>query len=700
MTRKIATLGTQAKWHLPFHLIILNTHTKEKTEHFQAIAKERGWPIRIVQINRVVAAVHAAEEDTGSALGNIGQKDASAKDVFKLCQTDPQYRTAIKTICKQEGIKFDVKKTLFVSEDSHLKVEKKVWDIARKKLEPFVDTKVLNRADDNRKKSGPDAEVGPIAAAIGWEKLANIFRESAIEAGFDRLDFLDEAAFGYRYLSDPSEAPKKTINAKVKLTLATSDITKPIKLPENQIHATRMYLAEYNDPTTPNAKKWKHFLTHSSVRSKLLGKLRDKLKTSKKVHSFPRTLLKNTNTYDKKWNILHVRDFKWLPNKKGATLRERLYNLYTPTPSLEKADALVFPPLSQITSNKERNFAAYTLFKSIVAKSLEAREAYKPIIVQDDGSWTQYLNLITYLSNTGFFGNHTRAGFYETAPIRTCEGVTHISTGYFDVLHTKDSNARRRSTSTLLNHRMQGFTPFVSQSNAIPNRKTGVILAPQDSTTVAAFITASNGNFINQKMAIPYSIYLAKNNDNLIWGGGDSPGKGMEAVSRPYSEVGGRSCSGRSTPTILTTESQKGIPDYCTDWEINPDIYDRASGMIADADIIAAFPGGTGTVEEVMEVLLANGYENADKSIIFASPDIHLNDTTFWEPILPILYGKDVSHDIISNNGYAKHGVHFATDLNQLKKSTDQERSKVKQKRLRKSSRPIYTSQAPKELVA
>ncbi|HAX91323.1 MAG TPA: hypothetical protein DCY07_03835, partial [Rhodospirillaceae bacterium] len=55
-----------ATWNIPIHLLILATATREKPEHYETIARERGMPLHVIMMDRVVSAFHSAEEDTGT----------------------------------------------------------------------------------------------------------------------------------------------------------------------------------------------------------------------------------------------------------------------------------------------------------------------------------------------------------------------------------------------------------------------------------------------------------------------------------------------------------------------------------------------------------------------------------------------------------------------------------------------------------
>ncbi len=685
--KAISTIGQDGQWKIPGYLVFLITHTREKVEHYQAIARARSLPFHIMNINRVAQAVHSAEEDTGSAKANALQKAETAQEIIGFCRKDSRYKTALQDLCAEHHIAFDPEKILFVSEDSEIKLTSRgVWRWAKTKLDSFVAQEILNRADNGGRAHGPGAETGPIAAAVGgWRVLFDLFRESANELGIRTLSIWDTAVLTVQRLSDPPEAPLTVVNQTVELHLACNDLSSPLFLPENKMHATRWFLSSPNEPGVPIAAKWKKFLTHDSVRSKALISLWKTLETKNEKNplTLPRHIVHPQSTprrKDPSFLVKIVDGFTWNSISRNAPAREQVYNLLTPSPSLEETAALVFPPLTGL-DEKTRDFSVYTLFCAIVSKSLEAREAYKPIIVQNDGSWTPIINVLTYLANRGMHGDHLRPAFAEPTRIDLCENVRHICTAHLDILETANAKAMRKATKELLKIRALRYSPFIAPYDTPTTRTTGGIPADPARPTGVVFISASNGNLCLVEAAKAYGAFLATQGANFCWGAGDSPGKGMWAPFTGYRDRGGFHISGLSTPTILKTESAQGrIPSGCHYWEINPNIKDREAGMITAAATLALFPGGVGTEEEKLGAWLVKKYlpEIGRRfTMRLYSPNLWPGGGPgtgahgFQYPILDGLFGKELTHALIKDDRFcSEKGIHLCRTMDALNQLT------------------------------
>lgn len=66
----------------------------------------------------------------------------------------------------------------------------------------------------------------------------------------------------------------------------------------------------------------------------------------------------------------------------------------------ERADARIFYPLTGLSAVDRKRMIVQFLATATV-RDFEAAEKYKPLVVIDDGSWTETLNFLTYLANMG-----------------------------------------------------------------------------------------------------------------------------------------------------------------------------------------------------------------------------------------------------------------------------------------------------------
>ncbi|HAX91497.1 MAG TPA: hypothetical protein DCY07_04725, partial [Rhodospirillaceae bacterium] len=614
----------------------------------------------------------------GTAEGNALQKKQTIEEFIQLCRKDAHYIQAQKNVCEQDGLTYDPDKTAIITEDSQITLEsKELWKILRRKLEPFVMSDVLDRADNHGKGIGPAAETGPIASAVGgWENLANLIRESALEAGLTEVVMKDEVVFAVTRLGRHYSKTPTLINASVNLCLAVKDFTLPIKLPEDTIHATRMFLSQPEKPDVPNENVWYGFLKYRHVRSIALQKLYEHLEPSRKKLAFAKRLLPGGPKEPEQFVVKTVKNITWdEPSSAFMTPRDEIYRLLRPSPSIESADALVFAPLTGM-SEIDRDFAVQIFFDSIVAKSLESQHAYKPIVIQNDGSWTPYIQVINYLANRGMHGDHIRPDFAERGRLKLCEGVQHIRTAYFDHLYDPNICHLKKASKELLAFRRNHYTPSKAPHMPLKQRVTGGVPMPKDKPSIGVLISASNGNRMLVNDGIEFGRYAAEMGYTGCWGGGDSVGKGMESYYRGYTQAGGRHLSGMSTPTILKKESATGgIPEKCHSWEINPNIHDRMAGIYCESYIKIALSGGAGTVQEVNGIELVKKYLPhlaTRHPVIYHSPDIFSatgkNENPFYLPVIRAMKGEGFARNITRNHAYyADQGCYFSTSVAETK---------------------------------
>lgn len=121
-----------------------------------------------------------------------------------------------------------------------------------------------------------------------------------------------------------------------------------------------------------------------------------------------------------------------------------------------------------------------------------------------------------------------------------------------------------------------------------------------------------------------FGALLAAQNLRLVYGGG---GVGlMGACARAAHEAGGRVLG--IMPDFLR---KREVLLEEIDTVVVQSMHERKMMMFDEADAFAVFPGGIGTLEEVIELLSWRRLELHRKPIVFYDPD------GFWEPLFVLM---------------------------------------------------------------
>lgn len=91
--------------------------------------------------------------------------------------------------------------------------------------------------------------------------------------------------------------------------------------------------------------------------------------------------------------------------------------------------------------------------------------------------------------------------------------------------------------------------------------------------------------------------WMAENGHRLVYGAGDVGSMGV--ISNAVLDNGGEVIG--VTPGFFITAEE--IHERLTELQIVPDLPERRSSMIAQGDAFIALPGGTGTLDEITEVI-------------------------------------------------------------------------------------------------
>jgi uncharacterized protein (TIGR00730 family) len=126
---------------------------------------------------------------------------------------------------------------------------------------------------------------------------------------------------------------------------------------------------------------------------------------------------------------------------------------------------------------------------------------------------------------------------------------------------------------------------------------------------------------------------LAENRIGCVSGAGRSGIMG--AVVKGSVNAGGWT-GGSNVPHIIQLE---GLPDGLSSLWLRPDIYTRMQVMIENSDAFIIFPGGAGTVQELLALMIFKHQKNPlmeGKPVVIFNRE-HAPGLRFWDPLIELL---------------------------------------------------------------
>jgi len=127
---------------------------------------------------------------------------------------------------------------------------------------------------------------------------------------------------------------------------------------------------------------------------------------------------------------------------------------------------------------------------------------------------------------------------------------------------------------------------------------------------------------------------LAQNNFGCVSGAGTTGIMG--AVVRGSVDAGGWT-GGSNVPHIIEVE---GLPEGLSSFWLRPDIYTRMEVMIQNSDAFVIFPGGAGTVQEMLALLIFKQSGSdfmLNKSVVIFNRRNSDGKTRFWDKLIELL---------------------------------------------------------------
>lgn len=269
-----------------------------------------------------------------------------------------------------------------------------------------------------------------------------------------------------------------------------------------------------------------------------------------------------------------------------------------------EADAFVFTPGATL----EDMFKAVSIF--VGYQTLDANLAGKAtILLNSDGSWDTLFALLKHLNGLGTVKqNHEEYLLLADSP----EAV-------FDHLE----NARRVGIPSVGREKI-GSSTVESFDTPLPENHEG---------NVCVFCSASMEDPAYLGDGYQLGKLLAESNLGCVSGAGSSGIMGE--VVRGSVEAGGWT-GGSNVPHIIELE---GLPTGLSSFWLKPDIYTRMEIMIDHSDAFVIFPGGSGTVQEMLALMI---YKHQKHPSMVGKPVIIFNrkdakGESFWTPLIELL---------------------------------------------------------------
>jgi uncharacterized protein (TIGR00730 family) len=269
-----------------------------------------------------------------------------------------------------------------------------------------------------------------------------------------------------------------------------------------------------------------------------------------------------------------------------------------------ESDAFVFTPGATL----EDLFKAISIF--VGYQTLDRNLAGKPtVVLNTDGSWDPIFGLLGHLRGQGTIRQDYRDFLLRAEQADgVLEALEHVR-----LLGLPEVERPRITESTVTSYE----TPP----------------GPGHAGNVCVFCSASIEE--SGYLADGYALgrMLAEQRYGCVSGAGNSGIMG--AVVRGSVEAGGWA-GGSNVPHIIELE---GLPDGLASFWLRADIYTRMEVMIENSDAFVIFPGGAGTVQEMLALMIfkqqGNPLMTGKPVVVFNRLDG--NGERFWDPLIAML---------------------------------------------------------------
>ena len=269
-----------------------------------------------------------------------------------------------------------------------------------------------------------------------------------------------------------------------------------------------------------------------------------------------------------------------------------------------ESDAFVFTPGATL----EDLFKAVSVF--VGYQTLDVNLSGKPtVLLNSDGSWNQLFALLSHLNGLGTVRqNHKDYLLLAESPEEVLELL----------------EASRREGIPSVRREKIGTNTVDSFETPLPANHEG---------SVCVFCSASIEDPAYLSDGYEFGKQLAENRLGCVSGAGSSGIMGE--VVRGSVDAGGWT-GGSNVPHIIELE---GLPVGLSSFWLKPDIYTRMEIMIQHSDAFVIFPGGSGTVQEMLALMI---FKHQGHPSMVNKPVIIFNredsqGRPFWAPLIKML---------------------------------------------------------------
>lgn len=273
---------------------------------------------------------------------------------------------------------------------------------------------------------------------------------------------------------------------------------------------------------------------------------------------------------------------------------------------VEESDSFVFMPGASI----EDLFKALSIF--VGYQTMDENLLGKPaVILNSDGSWDGLYKLLDDLQSFGAIHQNVREFLLE-------------------------SNDPEEVLDDLEKVRRDGV-PDAGREKITEN-KSGSFETPEPEGhrgNVCVFCSASLKDQEYLDAGYKMGQLLAESNLGCVSGAGTTGIMG--AVVKGSVEAGGWT-GGSNVPHIIELE---GLPEGLSSFWLRPDIYTRMEAMIERSDAFVILPGGAGSVQEMLALLI---FKQMDDKLLRGKPIIIYNrpvngaQSGFWDELIQLLH--------------------------------------------------------------
>lgn len=268
-----------------------------------------------------------------------------------------------------------------------------------------------------------------------------------------------------------------------------------------------------------------------------------------------------------------------------------------------ESDAFVFTPGATL----EDLFKAVSIF--VGYQTLDRNLSSKPtVLLNSDHSWDDLFSLLKHLNKQG-------------TVLQTHEDFLAPAVSPEEVLELLE--ATRRRGMPVMERVKSGAAVIESFETPPPAGHQG---------NVCVFCSASIRETAYLTEGYEFGRSLAHAGLGCVSGAGNSGIMGE--VVRGSVEAGGWA-GGSNVPHIIELE---GLPEGLSSFWLRPDIYTRMEIMIERSDAFVIFPGGAGTVQEMIALMIFKHQKHASAGkpvVVYNRMDG--SDIGFWSPLIKLL---------------------------------------------------------------